>query len=50
MLLGRLLTAEARYQLAEVPLAGECQLFVALAPGVVVELVTALLHVRHALY
>ncbi|MGF6647119.1 VOC family protein [Paraburkholderia sp. GAS82] len=44
-LLGRLHAAEARYQQAEVPLAGECQLFVALAPGVVVEFVTALHHV-----
>jgi hypothetical protein len=31
VLLGRLHTVEVRYQLAEVPLAGECQLFVALA-------------------
>jgi len=30
------------YQLAEVPLIQELQLFVALAPGVVIELVTAL--------
>ena len=44
-LLGRLHAAEVRYQLAEVPFADECQLFVALASGVVVEFVTALRHV-----
>jgi hypothetical protein len=35
------------YQLADVPLAGELQLFVALAPGVVVEFVTAIRHAQH---
>lgn len=40
-LLGRFQKAQVPYQLAEVPLAGEWQLFVALAPGVVVEFVTA---------
>ena len=40
-LLGRLHAAGVGYQLAEVPLAAELQLFVALAPGVVVEFVTA---------
>jgi hypothetical protein len=39
--------AAVDYQLAEVPVAGELQLFVALAPGVVVEFVTALRHVHH---
>ncbi|HEY1996410.1 VOC family protein [Paraburkholderia sp.] len=43
-LLGRLQQAQIGYQTAEVPLAGELQLFVALAPGVVVEFVTALQH------
>jgi hypothetical protein len=28
------------YELSEVPLTGECQLFVAMAPGVVIEFVT----------
>ena len=46
-LLERLRVAKVDYQLAEVPLAGELQLFVALAPGVVVEFVTALSHVNH---
>jgi catechol 2,3-dioxygenase-like lactoylglutathione lyase family enzyme len=46
-LLQRLRVAEVDYQLAEVPLAGELQLFVALAPGVVVEFVTALRHVHY---
>ena len=41
-LLERLGAAGLRYQLAEVPLAGEVQLFVALAPGVVIEFVAAL--------
>jgi catechol 2,3-dioxygenase-like lactoylglutathione lyase family enzyme len=40
-LLDRLRAAGVGYQLADVPLAGELQLFVALAPGVVVEFVTA---------
>ncbi|RDK04674.1 extradiol dioxygenase [Paraburkholderia lacunae] len=51
-LLGRLQAADMPYQLAEVPRMGpqqaELQLFVALAPGVVVEFVTALRHVHHA--
>ncbi|MGF6755558.1 VOC family protein [Paraburkholderia sp. GAS334] len=38
----RLRAAEVPYQLAEVALAGETQLFVALGAGVVVEFVTAL--------
>ena len=46
-LLERLRVAAVDYQLADVPLAGELQLFVALAPGVVVEFVTALRHVHH---
>jgi hypothetical protein len=46
-LLARLHAAEVGYQRAEVPLAGELQLFVALAPGVVVEFVTALRHAHH---
>lgn len=46
-LLERMRKAQVTYQLAEVPLAGELQLFVALAPGVVVEFVTAL-HDGHA--
>ncbi|MDE1179559.1 VOC family protein [Paraburkholderia sp.] len=41
-LLSRLDGARVRYQIAEVPLSGEIQVFVALAPGVVVEFVTAL--------
>lgn len=40
-LLERMHEAQVVYQLAEVPLAGELQLFVALASGVVVEFVTA---------
>ena len=51
-LLGRLHTADVPYQLAEVPPMGpqraELQLFVALAPGVVIEFVTALRHAPHA--
>jgi catechol 2,3-dioxygenase-like lactoylglutathione lyase family enzyme len=39
--------ADVGYQLAEVPLSAERQLFVALAPGVVVEFVTALRHVHY---
>ncbi|CAG4890736.1 VOC family protein [Paraburkholderia saeva] len=38
----RLRAAEVPYQLAEVPLSGETQLFVVLGAGVVVEFVTAL--------
>ena len=45
-LLARLAGAAVDYQLAKVPLAGELQLFVALAPGVVIEFVTALHHAR----
>ncbi len=40
-LLARLAAHDLPYQLADVPLSGERQLFVALAPGVVVEFVTA---------
>jgi catechol 2,3-dioxygenase-like lactoylglutathione lyase family enzyme len=40
-LVARLRAHGVRYQLAGVPLTGELQLFVALAPGVVVEFVTA---------
>ena len=40
-LLARLAKSGTAYQLAEVPLAGEVQLFVALAPAVVIEFVTA---------
>ncbi|PZR50064.1 VOC family protein [Paraburkholderia fungorum] len=54
-LLQRLHTTDTPYQLAEVPQMGpqqaELQLFVALAPGVVIEFVTALQHVdrsKHA--
>jgi len=43
-LLSRLRAGEVSHQLAEVPLSGERQLFVGLAPGVVVEFVTALRH------
>jgi catechol 2,3-dioxygenase-like lactoylglutathione lyase family enzyme len=46
-LLDRLRAADVGYQLAEVPLSAERQLFVALAPGVVVEFVTALRHVHY---
>lgn len=46
-LLQRLRAARVDYQLAEVPQAGELQLFVALAPGVVVEFVTARRHVHY---
>lgn len=41
-LLVRMREARVAYQIAEVPLSHELQLFVALAPGVVVEFVTAL--------
>jgi catechol 2,3-dioxygenase-like lactoylglutathione lyase family enzyme len=41
-LLQRVQTAQVASQLSEVPLSGELQLFVALAPGVVIEFVTAL--------
>jgi catechol 2,3-dioxygenase-like lactoylglutathione lyase family enzyme len=41
-LLGRMRLNKVPYQLAEVPLADELQLFVSLAPGVVVEFVTQL--------
>jgi catechol 2,3-dioxygenase-like lactoylglutathione lyase family enzyme len=40
-LLARLATHAVPYQIADVPLSGERQLFVALAPGVVVEFVTS---------
>ena len=40
-LIGRLRQSGTRWQLADVPLTGEQQLFVRLAPGVVVEFVTA---------
>jgi catechol 2,3-dioxygenase-like lactoylglutathione lyase family enzyme len=40
-LVERLQAAQVQYQLAEVPLAGELQLFVALAPGVHIEFVIA---------
>ena len=50
-LVERLHAAEVPYQLAEVPQMGpqqaELQLFVALAPGVVIEFVTALHHAYH---
>ncbi|MGH8780951.1 VOC family protein [Paraburkholderia sp.] len=46
-LLARLDAAQTVYQLAEVPLADELQLFVALAPGVVIEFVTARRHAHH---
>jgi catechol 2,3-dioxygenase-like lactoylglutathione lyase family enzyme len=36
-----------RYELAEVPLASQLQLFVELAPGVIIEFVTALRHLTH---
>jgi catechol 2,3-dioxygenase-like lactoylglutathione lyase family enzyme len=41
-LVERLAAHRVPYQLAEVPLSAELQLFVALAPGVVVEFVTAM--------
>jgi catechol 2,3-dioxygenase-like lactoylglutathione lyase family enzyme len=41
-LLQRVEAAQVASQLSEVPLSGELQLFVALAPGVVIEFVTAL--------
>ncbi|SEJ23370.1 VOC family protein [Paraburkholderia diazotrophica] len=47
-LLARLEAAGVAYQTADVPLAGEVQLFVALAPGVVIEFVTAARNVRRA--
>ena len=47
-LLARLAAAKVDSQRAEVPLAGELQLFVALAPGVVIEFVTALHNVHPA--
>jgi catechol 2,3-dioxygenase-like lactoylglutathione lyase family enzyme len=51
-LLRRLQAAEMRYQLAEVPPMGpqqaELQLFVGLAPGVVIEFVIARCHAQHA--
>jgi catechol 2,3-dioxygenase-like lactoylglutathione lyase family enzyme len=40
-LLQRMSAAGVEYQSAEVPMTGEVQLFVALAPGVVIEFVTA---------
>lgn len=52
VLLQRLYAAEMPYQLAEVPQMGpqqaELQLFVALAPGVVIEFVTALRHAHRS--
>lgn len=39
-LLERLRLSGVPYELGEVPLTGECQLFVAMAPGIVIELVT----------
>jgi catechol 2,3-dioxygenase-like lactoylglutathione lyase family enzyme len=39
-LLERMRFSGVSYELSEVPLSGECQLFVAIAPGVVIELVT----------
>jgi catechol 2,3-dioxygenase-like lactoylglutathione lyase family enzyme len=47
-LLARLEAAGVAYQAADVPLSGEVQLFVALAPSVVIEFVTAARNVRHA--
>lgn len=51
-LLQRLHATDTPYQLAEVPQMGpqqaELQLFVALAPGVVIEFVTALRHARRS--
>lgn len=51
-LLQRLHATDTPYQLAEVPQMGpqqaELQLFVALAPGVVIEFVTALQHARRS--
>lgn len=46
-LLARLAAAQTVYQLAEVPQADELQLFVALAPGVVIEFVTARRNAHH---
>jgi catechol 2,3-dioxygenase-like lactoylglutathione lyase family enzyme len=46
-LLERVRAADVPHQLAESALAGETQLFVALAPGVVVEFVTALHGAQH---
>jgi hypothetical protein len=39
-LLERIRVSGISYELSEVPLSGERQLFVAIAPGVVIELVT----------
>ena len=47
VLLERLRVAGVDYQRAEVPLSDELQLFVALAPGVIVEFVTARRHIHH---
>ncbi|MEM5434895.1 VOC family protein [Paraburkholderia diazotrophica] len=47
-LVARLEAAGVAYQTADVPLSGEVQLFVALAPGVVIEFVTAARNVRRA--
>jgi catechol 2,3-dioxygenase-like lactoylglutathione lyase family enzyme len=47
-LLARLEAASVAYQTADVPLSGEVQLFVALAPAVVIEFVTAARNVRRA--
>lgn len=46
-LLARLAAEQTVHQLAEVPQADELQLFVALAPGVVIEFVTARRHAHH---
>jgi catechol 2,3-dioxygenase-like lactoylglutathione lyase family enzyme len=43
-LIARMDAADLGYQRADVPLTGEVQLFVALAPGVVIEFVTAAQH------
>ncbi|MEX3930662.1 VOC family protein [Paraburkholderia phymatum] len=47
-LLTRLEASGVAYQTADVPLSGEVQLFVALAPAVVIEFVTAARNVRRA--
>ncbi|SIT39536.1 Extradiol dioxygenase [Paraburkholderia piptadeniae] len=47
-LLARLEAAGVAYRTADVPLSGEVQLFVALAPAVVMEFVTAARNVRRA--
>jgi catechol 2,3-dioxygenase-like lactoylglutathione lyase family enzyme len=47
-LLARLAKSGVAYQSADVPLSGEVQLFVALAPSVVIEFVTAAAHAARA--